>query len=50
VTSFLGAHAVPAEYRDAPTYIDEVCMPGAGAAHAEGLVDAVDGFCEGIAF
>ncbi|PHP27719.1 imidazolonepropionase [Limimaricola cinnabarinus] len=50
-TSFLGAHAVPAEYRDrADAYIDEVCIPALRAAHAEGLVDAVDGFCEGIAF
>ncbi|WP_158967752.1 imidazolonepropionase [Chachezhania sediminis] len=51
VTSFLGAHAVPAEYADrADAYIDEVCIPALHAAHAEGLVDAVDGFCEGIAF
>lgn len=50
-TSFLGAHAVPAEYagRDLD-YIDAVCIPALRAAHAEGLVDAVDGFCEGIAF
>ncbi|MEM8841003.1 MAG: imidazolonepropionase [Pseudomonadota bacterium] len=50
-TSFLGAHAVPAEYRDrAEAYIDEVCLPALHAAHAAGLADAVDGFCEGIAF
>ncbi|GGF75498.1 imidazolonepropionase [Mameliella alba] len=50
-TSFLGAHAVPAEYMDrADAYIDEVCIPALRDAHAEGLVDAVDGFCEGIAF
>jgi imidazolonepropionase len=50
-TTFLGAHATPAEYagRD-DAYIDEVCIPTLRAAHAEGLVDAVDGFCEGIAF
>ncbi|MEY8800323.1 imidazolonepropionase [Leisingera sp. XS_AS12] len=50
-TTFLGAHAVPPEYtgRD-DVYIDEVCIPALRAAHAEGLVDAVDGFCEGIAF
>ena len=50
-TTFLGAHATPAEYagRD-DDYIDEVCIPALRAAHAEGLVDAVDGFCEGIAF
>ena len=51
VTSFLGAHAVPPEYAGrADAYIDEVCIPTLEAAHAEGLVDAVDGFCEGIAF
>ena len=50
-TSFLGAHAVPPEYEGRPdAYIDEVCLPALRAAHAEGLVDAVDGFCEGIAF
>lgn len=50
-TSYLGAHAVPPEYKGrADAYIDEVCIPGLEAAHAEGLVDAVDGFCEGIAF
>lgn len=48
-TSFLGAHAVP-KGMDADTYIDTVCLPTLEAAHAEGLVDAVDGFCEGIAF
>ncbi len=51
VTSFLGAHAIPPEYKDrADAYIDDVCIPALKAAHAEGLVDAVDGFCEGIAF
>ncbi len=51
VTSFLGAHAVPPEFKDRnDAYIDEVCIPALRAAHAEGLVDAVDGFCEGIAF
>ena len=50
-TSFLAAHAVPVDYKDrADAYIDEVCLPALRAAHAEGLVDAVDGFCEGIAF
>jgi imidazolonepropionase len=51
VTSFLGAHAVPPEYKDrSDAYIDDVCIPALRAAHADGLVDAVDGFCEGIAF
>jgi imidazolonepropionase len=35
---------------DADAYVDEVCIPTLVRAHAEGLVDAVDGFCEGIAF
>ncbi|WP_371168644.1 imidazolonepropionase [Aliiroseovarius sp. 2305UL8-7] len=51
VTSFLGAHATPLEYKGCDdAYIDEVCIPTLRAAHADGLVDAVDGFCEGIAF
>jgi imidazolonepropionase len=50
-TSFLAAHAVPPEFKGrADAYIDQVCIPALRAAHAEGLVDAVDGFCEGIAF
>ena len=50
-TSYLAAHAVPAEYNGrADAYIDQVCIPALHAAHAQGLVDAVDGFCEGIAF
>jgi imidazolonepropionase len=50
-TSFLGAHAVPVEYKGrSGAYIEEVCIPTLRAAYAENLVDAVDGFCEGIAF
>lgn len=50
-TTFLGAHATPAEYRGREdAYLEEVCLPALRAAHTEGLVDAVDGFCEGIAF
>lgn len=50
-TSFLGAHAIPPEFTNDPGgYLTEVCLPALRAAHAEGLVDAVDGFCEGIAF
>ncbi|MGI9394792.1 MAG: imidazolonepropionase [Boseongicola sp.] len=49
VTSFLGAHAVP-KGANADAYIDDTCIPAMEAAHAESLVDAVDGFCEGIAF
>jgi imidazolonepropionase len=50
-TSFLGAHAIPPEFKGrAGAYLAEVALPALRAAHAEGLVDAVDGFCEGIAF
>ncbi|NND92778.1 MAG: imidazolonepropionase, partial [Granulosicoccus sp.] len=50
-TSFLGAHAVPQEYEGrSDAYLEEVCLPTLEAAHIDGLVDAVDGFCEGIAF
>ncbi len=50
-TTFLGAHATPGEYKGRDDdYIDQVCIPALRAAHAEGLVDAVDGFCENIAF
>lgn len=51
ITSFLGAHALPPAYVGRPdAYIDEICISTLHAVHAEGLVDAVDGFCEGIAF
>ncbi len=50
-TSFLGAHAVPKEYQGRPDdYINDVCIQALRTAHEERLVDAVDGFCEGIAF
>ncbi len=51
VTTMLAAHAIPPEYRDrSDDYIDEVAIPSLRQAHEEGLVDAVDGFCETIAF
>lgn len=51
VTSFLGAHAVPHEYRGrSDAYLDEVCLPALDLVAEAGLADAVDGFCEGIAF
>ena len=51
VTTFLGAHAVPPEYKDDPdTYIDTICIPTLHDANNEGLVDSVDAFCENIAF
>jgi imidazolonepropionase len=50
-TTHLAAHAIPPEYKGrADAYIDEVVLPSLHAAHAEGLVDVVDAFCEGIAF
>ena len=48
-TTFLGAHAIPPGL-DGDAYIDDVCVPALKTAAEEGLVDAVDGFCEGIAF
>ena len=49
--SFLGAHALPPEYEgNKDAYIKQVCDVMLPAAHMEKLVDAVDGFCEGIAF
>lgn len=49
-TSFLGAHAMPPGETDKDTYIDQVCNEQLPAVADEGLADAVDGFCEGIAF
>ena len=50
-TTFLGAHALPPEYAGrADAYIDEVCNRMLPALADEGLVDAVDVFCERIGF
>lgn len=50
-TTLLGAHALPPEYKDnADGYIELVCSRMIPAAAAEGLADAVDVFCENIAF
>jgi imidazolonepropionase len=50
-TTFLGAHSVPPEYADAPdAYVDVVCDTMLPAVADEGLADAVDAFCETIAF
>ena len=50
-TTFLGAHALPGEFKDdADGYIDLVCREMIPAVAAEGLADAVDAFCEGIGF
>ncbi len=49
-TTFLGAHAVPPEFAGrSDDYID-VVLQMLPALHAEGLVDAVDAFCERIGF
>lgn len=51
VTTLLGAHALPPEYAGrADDYINLVCEQMIPTAAAEGLADAVDVFCEGIAF
>ncbi|WP_284877611.1 imidazolonepropionase [Brevundimonas sp. MEB006b] len=50
-TSYLGLHAVPPEYRDdRAAYVGLAIDHILPAAHAEGLVDAVDAYCEPIAF
>jgi len=50
-TTYLAAHAVAPEFAGRPDdYLDQVVLPGLDAAAARGLVDAVDGFCETIAF
>ena len=49
--TFLGAHTLPPEYvEQKDAYIDHVCDVMLPAAFEAGLVDAVDGFCDGIAF
>lgn len=51
VTTLLGAHALPPEYEnDSDAYIDLVCHEMIPAAVDAGLADAVDVFCESIAF
>ena len=50
-TSFLGAHAIPPEFKGkADAYIDLVCEDVLPLVHEEKLADTVDGFCENIAF
>ena len=51
VTSFLGAHAMPAEAKgDKDAYIELVCSDMLPAATKAGLADAVDCFCDTIGF
>jgi imidazolonepropionase len=50
-TTFLGAHAIPPEFSgNADGYVDAVCREQLPAVAAENLADAVDAFCERIAF
>jgi imidazolonepropionase len=49
-TTFLGAHALPPEYRDDPDGYIDAAIGWLQVLHAEGLVDAVDAFCESIGF
>jgi imidazolonepropionase len=50
-TTFLGAHALPPEFKERrQDYLDLVCNDALPAVAEAGLADAVDGFCEGIAF
>jgi imidazolonepropionase len=50
-TTFLGAHALPPGFDgDKDRYIDIVCTDMLPAVARENLADAVDAFCEGIAF
>ncbi len=49
--TFLGAHALPVEYKDQPdAYVDLVCNEMIPEIAKENLADAVDVFCEGIGF
>jgi imidazolonepropionase len=51
VTTFLGAHAVPPEHKDdRDAYVRLIIDQMLPAVAAEGLADAVDAFCESIAF
>jgi imidazolonepropionase len=50
-TTFLGAHAMPPDFAGGKDdYIDFIVDESLPAAHAAGLVDAVDAYCESIAF
>ncbi|RAO77808.1 imidazolonepropionase [Dyella jiangningensis] len=50
-TTFLGLHALPPEYRDdREAYVALVCDEMLPALASEGLVDAIDAFCENIGF
>ncbi len=51
IPTFLGAHAIPTEYRgNSDAYIDMICEQMLPAVNKARLAKAVDGFCENIAF
>ncbi|NRA29005.1 MAG: imidazolonepropionase [Parvularculaceae bacterium] len=51
LTTWLAAHTLPPDFKGRPdAYLDEVVLPGMAIGAREGLIDAVDGFCETIAF
>ncbi|MCG8692289.1 MAG: imidazolonepropionase [Minwuiales bacterium] len=51
VSTFLGAHGLPPEYRDRrDAYVDFLCDTVLPAAVQQGLVDQVDGFCDAVGF
>ncbi len=50
-TTYLGLHSLPQEFRaHRQDYVNQVCGPWLESLAAAGLVDAVDAFCENIAF
>lgn len=50
-TTLLALHALPPEYQGRRSeYVDDVCTRWLPSLHAQGLVDGVDAFCEGIGF
>ena len=49
-TTYLAAHALPPEYAGRPDDYIDAAIDWLPRLHAEGLVDAVDAFCEGIGF
>jgi len=49
-TTYMGAHALPPEFAGDPDGYIDAAIAWLPRLHAEGLVDAVDAFCEGIGF
>ncbi|MBL8631000.1 MAG: amidohydrolase family protein, partial [Rhodospirillaceae bacterium] len=50
-TTFLGLHACPPEYKNrSDDYVDLVCQSMLPALASEGLIDAVDAFCDTVGF